>query len=154
MCIRDRGDADIRWNYVPTIAHWRRMPAGGLRCMLKQVRFSNSYTLIDSTTLTGTASTDGTANTVTLEGAGKTWLPSSVDYYLSFEDQSYVNEYLITTRNSDTVVTVTDALDNLGTSAARTWKMKGYKRGDVLNMISYVIDWAPLSMSQTPYRSE
>lgn len=144
---------DIRWNYVPTISHWRRMPARGLRCMLKQVRFTNSLTQIDSSSTLGTATTVDATGTVTLDDNTKKWLPTVVGYYMTFAADNYTEQFPITTRNSDTVLTVTNSNGTLGDVSGSAWKMVGYKKNDVINLLSYVLEWAPLSMSQTPYRA-
>lgn len=143
------GDDGIRWNYAVVISHWRRMPSPA-RCMYKQVRFTNAYSEFESSTLLGTCSTNGTANTVTLTDNTLTFAPSAIDYYISFDDDGYDQEWLITDV-ADEVITVADPDGNLTTTSGRSFKIRGYIKGQVLSLISYSIVWAPITMTQSRY---
>lgn len=145
-------DATSVWNYSTVISEWRRFPAGGLRCSYKQVRMTNSYTLIDSSPLISTATTNATLKTVTLDNVSKVWVSEAVDYYISFDNDSYGRQYKILERNSDTVLTIEDVNNVLTTTAGRSWKIYGYKRSEVLNLLAYVIDFAPLTQTQMSAR--
>jgi len=146
-------DSDIRWDYIPIVNGVRRFPSGGIRCSYKQVKMTNSYTQIDSSTVAGFVSIDGAANTVTLLDSSFAWDDYAVDYYLSFSDDDYQNEYRITTRNSDTVVTVVDSDNTLPTSASSSFKLKGYRKNEAIRLLSYTIIYETLTPTQTPYRS-
>lgn len=147
------GDASLRWNYSPIISTKRRFPAGGLRCSYKQVKFTNSYTLItDSTTVGSNATIDGAANTATLVDNTKTFPSDVLDYYLQVADDSYATDYQITTRNSDTQLTVSD-INNVLPSGVQAYKIKGYRRGEVLKIHSYIVDYSFTSQTQEPYRA-
>lgn len=145
------GDTSARWNYKPTINHWRRFPSP-LRCSYKQVRFTNAYTLVDDFTTSGMASTNGTTKKVTLDNVAMKWIANAVDYNISFEDESYAKEWAITNR-TDTELTVNDPLSQFTTGVGRNWRIHGYRKDQILNLLSYVIDFAPLTMSQEPYRA-
>lgn len=146
------GDSDIRWNYVPLVNGIRRFPSGGLRCSYKQIKITNSYTQIDSSTVAGNVSTNSTSKQITLLDSAYAWDTNAVDYYLSFSDDSYETEYKIITRNSDTVVTVLDSNNTLQTSAGMGFKLKGYRKNEAIRLLSYTIMYQTLSPTQTPYR--
>ena len=146
------GDDNQRWNYNVVISHWRRFPAGYIRCSYKQVVMTNSYTLIDSKSSTGTASTNAGTRQITLDDGTKSWPLTVVDYYISFSNDNYSKEFKILTRNSNTVITVEDVTGNLTTTPTRTWKIRGYKRSENLNLISYILDYALITQTQTSAR--
>lgn len=148
------GNPDLRWNYSAVISHWRRFPAGTLRCIYKQVRMTNAYADIDSSVTVGTASTDGQTKTVTLELPDRTWTTKAIDYYISFGEDGFLREYHIIDRLSATVIKVVDPDGSLTTASGREWKIKGYKKNEVFNLLSYVIDFAPLTMTQDSGRTQ
>lgn len=145
------GDESLRWNYRAVISHWRRFPTP-LRCIYKQIRLTNSYTDIESYETIGTASSDESLSTVTLDTADREWDANSVGYFISFSDDDYEREWPITSR-TDTTLTVDDPAELLSTSSNRNWKIRGYKKNEILNLLSYVIDHAPLTMTQEPSRT-
>jgi hypothetical protein len=147
------GDTNIRWNYIPIITGRRRFPANNLRCSYKQLKITNAYTVVDSTTLSGTVAVDGTANTVTLNTAGFSWDTHAVDYYISFSDDDYASEYKVTARTSDTVITVEDTSGTLPTNATATFKLRGYRKTEALRLLSISIIYQVTTPTQTPYRA-
>lgn len=144
------GNDDLRWNYLPVIRGWRRVPSRYLRFLYKQVKFTNAYTIIDKSDDSATATVSNSANTAVLNSATFTWLSSAVDYYISFGDDAYDTQYLITARTTSTL-TLTDPSNDLVDNAAAEWMIKGYKKGEVLNIISYVIDYSPLTLTTGAY---
>lgn len=136
------GTDDFRWNYATIIDAWRRFPAGTLRCNYKQIRISPSYTLIDSNENVGTASSNTTTNQITLDDATKEWFTDPVDYYISFAEDNYATEWLITDRVSDTVIEVSDPDGTLQTVANRNWKINGYKKDQILSLLSLELRFA------------
>jgi hypothetical protein len=146
------GDPTIRWDYAPIISSVRRMPKNGLRCLYQQIKFANSYTEIDTSTDLGTATFDGTANTVTLDTVGQAWPADLLDYYVTHASDSYTEQYRITARTSDTVLTLEDTNNSLPSSSLG-WKLKGYRRDEILKILSYTLDYAITSQTQTPFRA-
>jgi hypothetical protein len=136
------GTTDFRWNYSSIIDAWRRFPAGSLRCNYKQIRISPSYTLVDSYLNVGTASSDTTTNEITLDDVSKEWFTDPVDYYISFEEDDYASEWLITSRPSDNVIGVSDPDGTLQTVANRNWKINGYKKDQILSLLSLELRYA------------
>lgn len=143
------GDSALRFNYFPTISVKRGFPNGGLRCFYKQVRFTNSYTeIITSADVDmGLATFDGITNTVTpVTGS---WPTDLLDYYISCSDDSYVKQYRITVQS--TALTVEDTQNSLPTGIF-AWKVQGYRRDEIVRIISYTINYAFTAQSSQPYR--
>lgn len=145
------GDADIVWGWEGIIEANRRFPAQGLRCSYKQIQITNAYSIIKNSDTKGPASIDATAKTVTLLTAGRIWPTYAVGYYISFAADGYVNDYLITARNSDTVITYMDALGTSATAANSEWVIRGYVKGEKLHLLKYVYQFVPMTDSQEPF---
>lgn len=145
------GDDTVLWNLLPIISKWRYFPAINqkIRCMYKQLRFKNAYIEIDNSTSLGNCSIVSATNTVTLTNyPTTTWASDSVNYYISFAHESYAYDYKITAI-SGANLTVTDPANTLTDSANTALKIKGYKKGELLNLSNYVISYAPITMTQT-----
>lgn len=141
-------DPSVRWNYFPIIATERRMPAGSLRCMYKQVRFTNSYSLIATSADFGIATFNGVANTAVL---GANWIDGITDYYISTAADGYVTQFKILSQ-STTTLTIED-INNVLPTGAYDWKIYGYRKGEVFRLVSYTIRYSFTSPSLDPYRA-
>lgn len=147
------GDATLVWNQIGLIEEKRMFPAGGLRCNYKQIRITNAYTVITNSDTLSEAQVDQTAKTVTLTNLSSAWPLDSVDYFISFENDDYTNEFLITERTSDTVLTFLDA-ENLSPNTAQyKWLLKGYRKGEAMQLLSYVIHYKQLTDSQKSFHN-
>lgn len=142
------GDADLRWNYLPVIRGWRRIPARSLRFIYKQVKFTNAYTIVDKSDDCGTATFSGAANTAVLDSTN-TWVSDAVDYYISTEYDLYDEQFLVTAR-TNTTLTLQDTNNHIPTGSKK-WLLKGYKKGEVLSIISYIIDFSMLTLTGGAY---
>ena len=144
------GEDTVLWNLLPIISQWRYFPAilQSIRCMYKQVRFTNAYIEIDDSSIIGPCSVDGTANTATLlSHPAQDWISEGVNYYISFAHEDYAFEYKITNINA-AVLTLDDGASTLTNSASTAWKIMGYKKGEVLSLSTYVLSFNPISMTQ------
>lgn len=141
-------DSTIRWNYTPISSGNRRFPKRSVRCSYKQIRLTNSYTLIESSDQLGTATFANGANTVTLDTAGVAWDINAVDYFVSSAFDNYVNEYKITAR-TNTVLTVEDTENNLP-SGSYAFKIRGYRKNEAIRLLSHSIIYQMLTPSQAP----
>lgn len=136
------------WNVAPIVKSLRLFPKG-LRCLYKQIQITNAYTNIYRSDDFVTADIDATAKTVTFTG---TWPTEIVDYYISFEADGYTNDYLINARNSATVLTYTDSSNLSATATGSKWIIRGYRKGEALNLLSWALNWAPVPQHQEVYR--
>lgn len=142
------GDAEAKWNSQGLIEEKRRFPAGGLRCNYKQVQLTNAQVQIVTSTLLGTATVDGTNKTATLGGSFK-WVNNAIDYVIAFENDDYTEEFSITQR-TDTTITFSDASGKAPTGVFN-WIIRGKPKGEVLSLNGYVVHYAMLSKSHTPF---
>jgi hypothetical protein len=146
------GDPNFVWNSEGLIEAWRRFPAKGLRLSYLQIEITNGYTIIANSDVTGTATMNPTTNQAVLNTPSiSKWPEKAVDYFLSVESDGYQKQYKITSRTDDTL-TVLD-IENTFPIGSMKWLVKGYRKGEVLSLISYTIHWANLSKTQNTYES-
>ena len=144
----------VRWNYFPIIEEKRRFPAGGLRTSYKQIRFTNSDTIIMASDEIGLATFDDVAKTLTLESYPTfVWESDAVDYFISFESDSYTQKFLVTAR-TDEVITLSDPNDAIAAGSGLKWQMTGIKKSERLNLFSYAVLFAPISRTQDTFRGD
>lgn len=130
----------------------RHVATPGLRCSHRQYRFTNAYTVIAKSDTLGLATVNNTANTATLVNTDNDWPEDCIDYYISFEHDDYTEQYPISARTSDTVLTITDSGNTLPTGNKK-WMIKGYAKGQILHLLSLVAFFAPITDSQKPYQA-
>jgi len=141
-----------RWNNTNLIDQQRRFPARSLRCSYKQVRFTNSFTNIAKSDALGLADVDATVKTATLLG-GENWPTESVDYFISFEEDDYTENYLITDV-TPTVVTYSDVGDATQDRTNHKWVIRGYRKGDALSLIGYAMHYTSISPTQVQFKGD
>lgn len=147
------GTPDIIWNQLGLIEEKRMFPVPGLRCNYKQIRMTNSYTAVVNSDTIGTATVDATLKTVTLDQINSSWPLDCVGYFVCFVNDNYVRQFEITQRNSDTVITFMDVPNNSPVSASYKWLMNGYRKGEAVQILSYVLHYKMLTDSQKPFHS-
>jgi hypothetical protein len=143
------GDTDFVWSSAGMIQESRRFPRKGLRCSYLQMEYTNALGVITSSTNLGAATVTGA--TATLDVAASDWPIYSVDYYIAFESDGYVQEYLITQRTDDTLT-----FADLGGSApigSQQWVIRGIRKSEVLNLLSYTLLYAPISQSSSMFEA-
>jgi hypothetical protein len=146
------GDTSALWNVQGLIEEWRRFPAGGLRCNYKQVTFTNAKVNIVDSTLLGLATVNIGSNTATLGGSYQ-WISNIVDYFISFEHDNYTREFKITSRTPTTIVYADPLNEDPNVNGQYKWVIRGKPKGEVLLLNGYVIHWAYISKSHTPFSS-
>ncbi len=147
------GDPGLVWNKRGLIDEMRRFPKQSLRCNYKAIRFTNAFVVIVSSDLLGTASINATAKTATLtDAATKNWPVSSQSYYIAFEADGYVQEFLITNRTDD-VLTYSDALNVTSTAAGQKWVIRGLPKNEVLNLLAFSINYETYGQTQNQYQA-
>lgn len=146
------GDPALEWNIAGLVNERRRMPAMNLRCNYKSLRFQNAYVVLFTSELLGTADIDATLKTVTLTNAAISWPTNAVDWYISFEADGYVREYLIISR-TDTTLVYSDAGGISATAAGSKWTIRGYPKDEILNLISYSVPYNVFSPTQDVFNT-
>lgn len=144
---------DFIWRGTGLIEQWRRFPSGGLRLSTLQLEITNGFSDITNSDTLGTATYSGVANTITLDALNSKWPLDSEDYFIASEDDAYLQEYLITSRVSDTVVMVNDPLNTLPTGSKK-WVIRGFKKGEALHLLGFNIHWTNVSQTQQTYHSD
>jgi len=146
------GNEDCVWNATGLIEQWRRFPARGLRVSYVQMVITNGFSAITNSDTDGNATFNGAANTATLDNVTLAWPEDAVDYFIYTEADDYTQGFLITTRNSDTVVTVTDP-NNVLPNGSLQWVIRGFKKGEPLNLLAYNIHWQDISQTQETFET-
>ena len=144
------GDESLRWNYVPIVSGVRRFPQRSIRFSYKQVRLTNSYTLIQSSVSLGQAVFNGASNTATLINPTSLWDDNAVDYKISSSFDNYLTEFNIVQR-TDTVLTVSD-ISNTFPGGTFDFKVRGYRKNEAIRLLSLAIIYQFMTPSQTPFR--
>lgn len=144
------GASGYPWNIAKIIKHFRRFPFGHSRCVYKQVQITNSKTIIYNSDIYGTGNTDATTNI--LSGISGVFPVDVVGYVLTLVGDSYTKEYTIITRNSGTSITVSDPDNDFSTATATKWMIKGYRKKERLNLLSYTLNYGTVLENQTAYR--
>lgn len=145
-------DPSARWNYQGLIEEWRRFPAGGLRCNYKQIELTNAFVQIVNSDVLGPATVNVGAKTAAL-ASPRQWLPDGVGYFIAFEHDNYTNYFEITSLTPTTIVYSDAAGDGPTVNGQYKFILKGYPKGEYLNLLGYVIHWTMISKSHTPFSS-
>jgi len=149
------GDSTLRWNFAPTISQWRRFSSeGGLRCQYKTIRLTNAFRSIDDSVSAGPATVDAANRTVTLNNfPARDWIFDIEEYFISFENDDFNNQFRILSVESG-VLTVDDQFLRLVDNPAAEWRVQGYKKGELFDLIDYTIEWAPMTMSYQTFQGD
>lgn len=141
------GDPTLVWNRNGVINEKRRFPAVGLRCLYKQVGFSNAKVAMLSSDFLGMAALAG--GTLTRTQSWPTYLPG---YVIAFEDDDFEREYRITSVDGNDLFF--DVSQNTPFAALdKRWVVRGRPQGEYFFLSSYEIEYGMLSRSQKGYRS-
>ncbi|MCP3682929.1 MAG: hypothetical protein GY861_09585, partial [bacterium] len=146
------GDEDLVWNWQGIITAERRFPKKYLRCMYKQVKITNANTILCNSDDWGDATVNASAKTVLLDNAAtEDWPDNIIGYSIYFDSDNYDKGYEITIRAADTL-TVSDT-DGTLVDGSQSWVIKGYRRGEKIELQSYTIVYLPHGESTLAYQS-
>lgn len=136
----------IRWDYYPLLGSKRRFPAGSLRCSYKQIRMTNSFSDIVLESDLGAVTFSASAKTAVLDDISKEWPSDLGDYYIVIDSKLYkILSQALTT------LTLEDIAGDLPDGPA-SWTVKGYRRGEILKLISYTINYSFTAQTQDTFR--
>ena len=142
------------WSYFNLIENMRRFPAGGLRCSYKQLIITQAFTNVYKSDDISTATVSRSDRTAELTNLSLAWPSDAQDYYISFENDNYTQNYQIQQRTSDTKLTLLDPIVSLP-SGVQKWVIRGYPKGEIFKIVSYVVYFAPMTdQSFKTYRTE
>lgn len=135
------GDPILEWNRQGLISEKRRMPAKSLRCNYKSIKLANAKVAILNSDKIGTVAINSVAKTATLTNTGTfDWPSNAVDYFLAFIADNYVTEYKVIARTDD-VLTFEDPDDKSVSAVGQDWVLRGYPKGEVLNLLNYSLNY-------------
>ena len=152
-----------RWNYFALVEQRRRFPSGGLRCSHKQVRITNAFTNITNSDTYSTCTVDRITKKVTLTNGALDWPLDVEDYVLQLfptGTPEATPSFTISLRDSDTEITLFDPTDLINTQYAAglgydftaiPWIIRGVPKDEVLNLMSLVVYYAPLTNTHRTY---
>lgn len=150
-----RADAtDPIWRVFPIISEKRNFNTDPIRFIYKQVRITNALTILYKSDTMGTGTLDASLNTLSLNNHPTfTWSDDVADYFVSFDNDSYVEIYDVSSRTSSQVITFLDPDNDLtANSSTKKWVIRGIAKNERLNLVSYSINWDFVSDSHKPYR--
>ena len=140
------------WSYFNLIEEMRRFPAKTLRCSFKQIEITQAFTNIYNSDGYGTGTVDSALKQVTLVGD---WPTDILDYFIYFDTDGYTKGYEIIARNTNNILTYLDPATSQPAGTGVKWLIKGYPKGEIFNILSYVLYYAPLTdQSFKTYRTE
>lgn len=145
------GDPEFTWYYGGILSIDRRFPAKGLRFNYLQIDLTNAFTNIANSDLLQTATVDATTKMITTASVDIFWPSKAEDYFIYLEQDNYQKGYKILLR-TDNVITVDDGAGTLVDGVQR-WQIKGYKKGEVVNIVGFSVSWADTSRSFDTYNT-
>ncbi len=116
----------------------RHVPRQGLRCVFKQFRLTNSYTIVERSDDHDTVTINDSLKTAQL--ASGTWPSDMIGHYLSFDDDGYTNEFEITRQSGDTL-TMADPGGDLTSASGIKWLIKGNPKDEQFKLSGYVVPY-------------
>lgn len=147
------GDADLVWGFTGLIVEERHFPSRSLRFSYKQIQITNAFVNIANSDTYGNVIVDSGAKTATLIDSVTYNFPSNaVDYYISFSNDGYVRRFLVTAQSSD-VLTFSDALNFAPSSSSIQWLLRGYPKGESINIISYTMGYNVFGQTQDKFNT-
>lgn len=151
------GDDTSLWSYSGKLDHWRRFTSRTLRSQVKQIQFKPAYVGIyryDDFPSFSYVTIDASAKTAVLaQPTGYTqnyWPRDVVDYYIAFETDNYVNEYLVTAISNATI-TFSDASNLSVSGSSKKWVIRGYQKEEKLNLHAYNIHFTTFGLRGLDY---
>lgn len=143
---------DYEWNTSKIIRTLRLFPTGHLRCIYKQIQITNSDTIIYNSDTFGLGTSDNSASTLTLNDGTQVLPTDIVGYYVAFDSDNYTNTFEITSRDSATQLTFSDTSILAPDDSTAKWIIRGTRKDEQLNLLSYAINFAPVYQHQDVYR--
>ncbi len=134
------GDPSIIWNYAGTILAERMFPKGSLRCIYKQIRMTNSDTIILNSDSYGNVTTNAAGNTAIFDDTSEEWPDDIEGYNLYLAEDDYDTGFEILSVSGDTL-TLEDPTGLLPADSSYAWIIKGFRKGERLSLESYAINW-------------
>ncbi len=132
----------------------RRFTAGKLRCEYKTLHLDSAFVDRYQSLSYVQADISGTGITKTVTFTGTT-LPSDIkDAWITFSSDSYVAEYRILSRDSNTQITILDPELALSATNDLDWSIRNYLSSSLIQLIEFTFFFEAIGASQLPYLGE
>ncbi len=147
------------WKYDGSMDLWRRFPASTLRSDFKQIEYAPcnvvvyKYDNYPQFAFANVSSSGKTATIVTPSTyTSVLWPLDVVDYYISFDTDSYVTKYLITALDAThKIITFTDASSTSVTNTTAKWQINGIKKEQKVKITSIDVHYGYLGDENEAY---
>ncbi len=123
----------------------------GLRYYTKQLKLTNSFTVIQASDIFGTATIDATAKTITLDGSYE-WQDNADGFAISLPGDDYQKRYYVTERTSATVLKLADPDDALVNGSTK-WVLRGIPKNERAIFVMVILYYSYGNENFTPYDS-
>lgn len=152
----------LAWDYRGKVDSWRRFPRNSLRANLRQVSFTNArigvYRSEDfplgCTASIATSLHVGTITIATPSGyTAIVWPLDCVDYYIAFQGDGYVQEWLVTAVSTNTLTVADPSSLLVNGQTGLGWVLRGYKKSTSVEISAYVIKYGMLGDKTQAYGS-
>jgi hypothetical protein len=117
--------------------------------MHRQIQIANAKVVILTSEQLGDVVVNQGLLTATLSGTF-TWPSNFVDYYIAFEDDGYEREFLVSTISTNTL-TFTDPDSLCPISGTYGFVVRGYPKGETLDLNGLQMWWQFISKTQSAY---
>jgi hypothetical protein len=142
------------WQQSEDIIEVRPFSSGGtIRFMSRQIRYTPSFTEMDKSDDLCNATVDivPVPMTVTLDDPiTYDWYLNCDDYWIAFDTDNYTQWYAITARVSDSVIEIATPILP-PTAGSKKWRMKGYPKDELLEIINYFYTYTEEGIVGKPY---
>lgn len=152
-CVWETDSIEHRWNDQSITAGKRFIPAGILRSGRRQIRFTNSFTVIAGSDQYGTGTVDPAAMTLTLDNSSQIWITDPEDYFVTFASDSYNQTFQIQSRISNLVIKLYDPY-RLLVAGSTKWEIKGYRKFERTRLLSFTLNAEVDGPTQNPATSQ
>ena len=75
-----------------------------------------------------------------------------VDWYLSFEQDNFAKDYLVTARTDD-VLTYADPDGTSMSATGSRWMLRGYPKGEIFNLLNYCLHYEIFGQTQDVFNT-
>lgn len=148
------GDSEYFWNIGSSVHQKRKMPGRSIRCNYKSLKFSNAKVALISSDEIGAAKVDSELKTITLLQEGREFPPSFIGHFIALQRDNYTQEFEIESISlSKNQLTLKDPTNDITPSESTLWVLRGYPKGEILNLLNVIVTYEPFGETQAAYRT-
>ena len=145
------GVTDVLWGNDPGEFPWddfkvvdgkRSFPAGQLRACHRQLKFTNSFTIIIGSDVYGTCSVvkdNGTGNVYVTLDSSASWPTDLEGYWIAFDSDGYNQTYEILFAVGSLMIKISDPYELLSAETGLQWEIKGFRKFERPRLLSFTL---------------